>query len=222
MKESWLFEDMALFAAAGALTPLGEVRLRKEIEERCAYWGKLLVTQCSLLRRRLTAIAKETGGEVELGIWRHRRWGSRDCWPYAAIRVMDGGRLVSGQVLIPQAIECRYFLRHKLALRGRKPEFRRGFEFIRNLVPVMHELHAPPTKPGVQERVVVQPDDLPRNPHHIDVRMGDCYLFDLTFAHSPVVVCDGLPLGTAVRFGGIEEMIDAVRCRIVFGMLPSA
>jgi hypothetical protein len=61
------------------------------------------------------------------------------------------------------------------------------------------------THPGEVKRlgcVQLPPEDIARNPCKPDGPPGDCYLLDMTYHHSPIVVCCGIPLGTAVRFGG--------------------
>jgi hypothetical protein len=52
------------------------------------------------------------------------------------------------------------------------------------------------------------------------VRRGDAYLLNLTAC--PRLVYRHESMGTAVTFGQIDEVIDTVRCRLAFGLLPSA
>ena len=215
--EAWLEDAMRRsggILSGCSLYPCGRTTLKKEADKYCGkHWGRLTPEHCMRLHSRFTAMRKELGElSTEFGMLCGPGWAFNTQWPYAAIARVVGGKIEAGWLIVPGAISCPYYVRHSFSI----PGSRRGMTF-RSLRTVDEMI--PVNKPVSGGRVTLTRNDVAREP---DVRRGDAYLYDLTREHSPTVVVEGRYIGRAVQFGSLDEMIDAVRCRLVFDSLPSA
>lgn len=216
-KESWLMRALSApgwslpYHGGIRLTPMGRTLLKKYTDKYCKPYGKLTPEHAIRLHDRLTALAKDIGGaRVECGIVRGPDWWDGYAWCYAAIAVLDtDGRAASGSVLIPGATCCPYFVRRSLT---NPKQYHRSLRLWDDLCPVIDDISSTETVTLTRNQVARKDD----------VRPGDCYLYDLTRAHSPRVIVENMYFGRACRFGTCDEMIDTARCRIVFGSLASA
>jgi hypothetical protein len=120
-------------------------------------------------------------------------------------------------MFVPCAAACPYYVPYKLANPTGKPTHYRALRTLEDFMPVIPTVTGEAMKRNATVRLTR--DEVARKD---DVRRGDCYLFDLTLEHSPRVIVEGNLLGRAVSFGGVDEMIDTARCRLVFADLPSA
>jgi hypothetical protein len=131
-------------------------------------------------------------------------------WPYFAIAQFEGDQLRQGFVIIPCA--SNYWLPWKLGTPTGAMKLP-VWDGWGKLCPVKHEIE------GSRGQVMPVTED--QLADRDTVRKGDAYLLNLN-------ACPRLhyrhreSLGTAVTFGQIDEVIDTVRCRLAFGMLPSA
>jgi hypothetical protein len=192
---------------------------KADVDRYCApYWGRLTPEHCVRIHYRFSQMRKEIEGlSVEYGMVRGTGWKGV-LWPYAAIGIIDGPRLVSGYMLIPGAMCCPYYVSHSLPVPGRKRGTTyRALRTIDDMLPVIKPVTGEAGKRSAT--VGLTRDDVARKD---DVRKGDCYLFDLTLEHSPRVSVEGRYMGRAVQFGALGEVIDTVRCRLLFAGLPSA
>jgi hypothetical protein len=217
-KESWLMRVLMdrkarplPYVGGVDLMPMGRTLLRKWADEHCGMYGKLTPEHAVRLHDRLVVMAKDIDGAVvECGMVRGPAWRPGYMWAYGAIAVLDEyGRATSGSVLIPGASAVPYYVRRSLTS---PRQYHRSLRLWDDLCPVIEDIASP-------ETVTLNRNQVARKD---DVRPGDCYLYDLTRAHSPRVVVENLYFGRACRFGLLDEMIDTARCRIVFGSLASA
>jgi hypothetical protein len=207
----------------------GRVGLKKAMEGRYA-GGHLAGEHALRLFPRLNALRKEFDGlQVEAGLYRRRdlrRTGSPVSWswPYAAIWLDAKGapppgaptaptylsRPRFGVVLVPCASACHRIMTIRLPMAdGSKRKI---------VMPnVFNDLVAVPELPTGSGDVTLSPEQL--SPPDA-VRPGDAWLLD--FGNPQRVRSAGSNLGWACQYGPLEEMLDAVRCRLVFDLLPSA
>jgi hypothetical protein len=201
--------------------PYGRVGWKKAAEKYCgAYWGRLTPEHCMRIHYRFTQMRKEIDGlSVEYGMIRGPNWDDKTQWPYAAVaRFDDQGKMLTGYLLHPGAASCPYYVRHSLPVPGKsRGTTYRSLRTVEDMMPVIKPVTG---EAGSRSATVtITRDDVARTG---DVRKGDCYLFDLTMEHSPRVTVEGRYMGRAVQFGALDEIIDTVRCRLVFADLPSA
>jgi len=198
--------------------PCGRALWKKRIEHgQDVMWrSSLVLDHCMTLFSRLTKMSKEVEGvAVEFGMFYgwvafgHPKIMARCRWPYAAAAISGpDGKLQSGSLIVPCA--------------GAAPRTKDQHPVLvcqkLGWAPVTQPLHG--LRFNSSHRVSVTPDQVARQ---TDVRKGDAYLFDMTLERSPVIYPHqrGL-LCRAVTFGGIDEVIDEVRARSVFDLLPSA
>jgi hypothetical protein len=201
--------------------PLGRAEWKRWAEEFCgAHWGKLTPEHCMRIHYRFTQMRKDIDGlSVEYGMIRGPGWDGKTLWPYAAIAMFDDqGKMQTGYMLHPGAASCPYYVRHSLPVPGKaRGTTYRSLRTIEDMMPTIKQVTGEAGKRSAT--VTLTRDDVARTG---DVRKGDCYLFDLTMEHSPRVTVEGKYMGRAVQFGALDEIIDTVRCRLVFADLPSA
>jgi len=195
------------------LLPMTRAKLFREMQDRW-YLKGLVFDHAKLLHRKITAMGKELDARVEIGLTQHLKtnyWQASDkgSWPYFAIAQFEEGEVKQGFVLIPCA--ANYWLPHRMSTPDGVIKLP-VWDGWGPLAPVKHEIA------GSKGQVIqVTPDQLADTDN---VRKGDCYIVNLTAC--PVLHYRREGLGTAVTFAGIDEAIDTVRCRLAFGMLPSA
>jgi hypothetical protein len=204
----WLYQHIRT-SDKGDVTPTTRAEMFRYMGSQ--WWLKgLVLDHAKLLHRKVTAMGKELDARVEIGMADQLKRGHPwPIWPYFAIAQFEGDQLRQGFVLIPCA--ANHWLPAKLstAARAMRLPVWHGWG---PLTPVKHEVA------GSKGQVIqVTPDQLADTDN---VRKGDCYLVNLTAC--PVLHYRHESLGTAVTFGQIDEVIDTVRCRLAFGMLPSA
>lgn len=195
----------------------GRVGLRSAIEGKAA--GRSLAgEQAATLVTRLTAFRKEFPGmQTEVGVYfRHdlRRTGTPVSWrwPYAAAW-LPGDRPNSakwGALIVPCATSCPRIMTIRLPMAdGGKRKVIMPNMFC-DLVPVFEDVT------GSGSSVTLTAEQIAG---HDAVRAGDTFV---SLLHAPWVRSCGTKLGYAARFGGMEEMLDGLRCQLVFDLLPSA
>lgn len=193
--------------------------LLKKLADKYCHRSRLTPEHAVRIHDRLRVMTKEIDGAVfETGIIVGPGWGPGYAWVYGAIAVFDnhrsksnGMRPLAGSVLIPGAANMDYFVRKTLQ---NPTQYHRGYRLWDDLCPVVAPVQADPGMGLVLTRDQVARKD--------DVRPGDCFLYDLTEVNSPRFCCEHMTFGRAVTFGSCDEMIDAARCRLVFGSLASA
>ena len=193
----------------------GMTTWKREVEKYAAPYAGNSTDQCMRIHRRFTEMRKDgIATRVEFGMAQHYTW--KMWWPYAAIANAELSYL-----LIPGAQCCPYYLTWSLANPTGKGTTYRGLRMFEDMIPITVPVTAGPgsTRFWGEGRAIVTRDQVARRG---DVRPGDCYLYDLTKRESPRVRCEGLAMGRAVQFGALDEIIDTVRCRLVFSSLPSA
>jgi hypothetical protein len=196
-----------------SLLPTTRAGLLKKMDARW-YLKGLVRDHAKILNHKITAMGKELDARVEIGITQHLKSdyftvGERGSWPYFSIAQFEEGELKQGFVIIPCA--ANYWLPTRMSTASgviRLPVW----DGWGPLTPVKQEIGG-----SKGQMIEVTPDQLADAD---TVRKGDCYIVNLTAC--PVVHYRRQTLGTAVTFAGIDEAIDTVRCRLAFGMLPSA
>ncbi len=212
--ESWV-EQVFASEPTCWLQAFGMTTWKREVDRDASPYAGNSVDQCMRLHRRFTEMRKNgIATRVEFGMARHYTW--KMCWPYAAIASADLAYL-----LIPGAQCCPYFITYSLPNPTGKGTGYRGLRMFEDMIPINTPVTAGPVsvRGRGEGRAIVNRDQIARRG---DVRPGDCYLYDLTRKESPRVRCEGLAMGRAVQFGALDEIIDTVRCRLVFAGLPSA
>jgi hypothetical protein len=201
------------------LDPMSKAKWKQAVDKYCgAYWGRLTPEHCMRIHTRFTQMRREISDlDVEYGMMMGPNWKGV-MWPYAAIAMTTGVRMDAGYLLIPGAPSCPYHVPHSLSNgAGKRGTQYRGQRTIDEMIPVVREVSG--VAGQYSATVHLTRDDVARAS---DVRPGDCYLFDLTLGHSPRVVVENKYMGRAVQFGALDEVVDIVRCRLVFADLPSA
>lgn len=219
--KSWVASlDNKFYWSVGMQTyeACGRTLWKKRIEKgRDIMWrSSLVLDQCMTLFSRLTRMAKEIDGmSVEFGMFYgwvahgHERIMQRCRWPYAAAAVRGNGYApISGSLIVPCAGAAPRETRQHPVLVCQKL----GWAPVNGLV--CGKRNDP------EFRVNVSAEQMARS---TDVRKGDAYLFDMTYERSPQVwpTQKGL-LCRAVTYGGLDDVLDEVRARTVFDLLPSA
>jgi hypothetical protein len=208
--ESWVEQFISISNYGNVLVPLGRTALLKECDSQWFLKG-LVREHTATLQRRIVAMGKELGAKVEVGMCFGGRHGTKPIWPYAAISMPseDGVAMTAGYVIIPCA--SNYWLPWRMSTTAGVVKLPVWDGWTR-LCPVKQEIE------GSKGQVLqVTPDQLADRDA---VRKGDAYLLNLTAC--PRLHYRHESMGTAVTFGQIDEVIDTVRCRLAFGMLPSA
>lgn len=210
-EETWVDQFVCISNYGNILLPMRRNALLKACDSQWFLNG-LVRDHTALLHRKITAMGKELGGMVEVGMC-YSSAGSRakPIWPYAAISMPgeDGVEMKAGYVIIPCA--SNYWLPWILETPAGVMKLPAWSGWTR-LCPVKQEIEG--SKGQVLQVTLDQLAD------RDTVRKGDAYLLNLTAC--PRLHYRHESLGTAVTFGQIDEVIDTVRCRLAFGMLPSA
>ncbi len=217
-EESWVEQFVSVSNYGNVLVPLGRTALLKECDSQWFLKG-LVRDHTAILQRRMVSMGKELGAKVEVGMCysgiklspRSIRYGNKPLWPYAAISMPseDGVAMTAGYVIIPCA--SNYWLPWVLSTPAGRVKLPVWDGWTR-LCPVKQEIE------GSKGQVL--PVTLDQLADRDTVRKGDAYLLNLTAC--PRLHYRHESMGTAVTFGQIDEVIDTVRCRLAFGMLPSA
>jgi len=204
----WLYHYIRT-SDKGDVTPTARAEMFRYMGSQWWLTG-LVLDHAKLLHRKVTAMGKELDARIDIGMADQLKRGHPwPIWPYFAIAQFDGDQLKQGFVLIPCA--ANYWLPTKIKTSDgvMKLPIWNGWGC---LAPVKHEMEGSKGQP-----VEVTPGQLADTD---TVRRGDCYILNLTAR--PVVQYQRRSLGVAVTFAQIDEAIDSVRCRLAFGMLPSA
>ena len=222
-KESWLADQLyfssRLFNGGQAyLSPCGLKELKDKADKHC-WRGTLARDQAGVLHRKLTAMGKEFDGRVEMGFFEYSYGRGRSAhtygWPYGAVATFEGGKLKQGFVIVPCAFASPWISKTTITLPDRKVQLHSPILW-NPLTPTLR-----PVEGSRSQRVAVPLEQIAdRN----TVRPGDSAVLDLSACPLLRVMANGIwsDLGSAVSYGSMDEMIDSVRCRIVFGLLPSA
>jgi hypothetical protein len=207
--EEWLHNHIHM-EAAGDCTPHTRATLIRCMTSKWFLKG-LPLDHAKLLHRKITAMGKELDARVEIGMAEQSKRSRlpEPIWPYFAIAQFDGELLRQGFVIIPCA--SNYWLPWKLSTPAGAVKLPVWHGWGR-LCPLKQEMEG--SKGQVLQVTLDQLAD------RDTVRRGDAYLLHLTAC--PRLHYRHESLGTAVTFGQIDEVIDTVRCRLAFGMLPSA
>ena len=208
-KDEWLHQHIYT-DPNGDCTPHTRAELLRFMGSKW-YLKGLPLDHAKLLHRKITAMGKELDARVEIGVAdKLKRFMHEPLWPYFAIAQFEGDKLRQGYVIIPCA--SNYWLPWKLSTASGVMKLPVWDAWTR-LCPVKQEID------GLRGQVMPVTED--QLADRDTVRKGDAYLLNLN-------ACPRLhyrhreSLGTAVTFGQIDEVIDTVRCRLAFGMLPSA
>jgi hypothetical protein len=208
LEAEWLYQHIRT-DDTGDCSPHTRAELVRCMESKWFLKG-LPLDHAKTLHRKIKAMGKELDARVEIGMADKLKRNMREpIWPYFAIAQFDGDQLRQGFVIIPCA--SSYWLPWKLSTPAGVVHLPAWDGWTR-LCPVKQEIEG--SKGQVLQVTLDQLAD------RDTVRKGDAYLLNLTAC--PRLHYRHESLGTAVTFGQIDEVIDTVRCRLAFGMLPSA
>jgi hypothetical protein len=205
-KASWV-EPLLHLSEAPRPVPMGRRRLL-EVMATNRYLKGEPSEHAALLHRKFYDMGKQLDARVEVGLSVAEFWPS---WPYAAIALFDGEQMTQGFLVIPCASDCGP--PREVFVDGDEESIGVPLWYgWTGLCPVKQEIEGP------KGQVIEITSD--RLADEDTVERCDAYLLNLTAC--PRLRYQGQGLGTAVTFGQIDEVIDTVRCRLAFGMLPSA
>jgi hypothetical protein len=226
--DSWVSGKMlarGMLPRGADLQPYGRMALVHEATKWCSYSSSLAPDHCKVLHTQLTRMQRDfPNSRVEFGMYERRdmrKIGSpvNWAWPYAALAIMgdsagmDSLRVEHGFLIVPCAPACSRVMQMGIPIPGGVKYRIELPNMFSDLVPVTEEVTGGGSTVTVDLKVIASREML---------RRGDAFLLDLG-EHSPKVRVNGTGvLGPACRFGGIDEMLDAARCRLAFAQLPMA